>query len=128
MKKLIPLLTLGILAIPMMVFAQTGNAPTLPGPGQTNITSDSSILEFVCRAFNYVFLALLLAAVAFVLLAAYRYLTAAGAPDKLTLANHTLILAAVAIAVALLARSVPVIVGSFILQDQSNSSYDVCGG
>lgn len=129
MKKIIPLLSLiGLLAVPTaMAFAQTSNLPTLPGGGQTNIGGNqSTILGFVCTVFNYAFLALLLAAVAFVLLAAYRYLTAAGAPDKITLANKTLIFAAVAIAVALLARSVPVIVGSFILSDGSNESFDVC--
>lgn len=127
MKKLIPLLTLGALAVPTFVFAQVNGVPTLPGPSDTQVGANG-IVPFVCSIFNYAFLALLLAAVAFVLLAAYRYLTAAGAPDKVTLANKTLILAAVAIAVALLARAVPVIVGSFVLTDNNNnSSFDVCG-
>ncbi len=129
MKKIIPLLVvIGLLAAPAaLVFAQTGGGIGLPSATQTQVGTDvNGIVRFVCILFNYVFLALLLAAVAFVLLAAYRYLTAAGDPAKITTANKTLIFAAVAIAVALLARAVPVIVGSFVLSDNSSSSFDVC--
>lgn len=131
MKKIIPLLVvIGLLAAPTaVVFAQlTGGVP-LPGGDQTNLgTSADGVVKFVCGLFSYVFMALLLAAVAFVLLAAYRYLTAAGDPAKITTANKTLIFAAVAIAVALLARAVPVIVGSFVLSPGSSgqSGFDVC--
>lgn len=132
MKKLIPLLTLvGLLAVPMAsAFAQSaGGPPPLPGPGDTHVGTDvNSLISFICSLFGWVFLALLLAAVAFVLLAAYRYLTASGDPAKVTTANKTLIFAAVAIAVALLARTVPVIVGSFVLTNSNSSAFDVCSG
>lgn len=131
MKRIIPLLVLfGLLVVPTsMALAQTtGNLPTLPSANETQVgTTADSLIGFICQIFNWVFLALLLAAVAFVLVAAYRYLTAAGDAAKVTLANKTLILAAVAIAVALLARAVPVIVGSFVLSgNSSSSSFDVC--
>jgi magnesium-transporting ATPase (P-type) len=119
-----------LVAVPTaMVFAQAGGGVGLPGPGDTVLgqTPDQSgIIKFICVIFNYAFFALLLAAVGFVLYAAFRYLTAAGDPAKVTVANKTLIFAAVAIAVALVARAVPVIVGNFVLSNGGGTSFDVC--
>lgn len=130
MKKIFSLLVLaGLLVIPTAsAYAQLPGVP-LPAADQTQVgTNAQGVIGFICSTFNFVFLGLLLAAVAFVLLAAYRYLTAAGDPAKVTLANKTLIFAAVAIAIALLARAVPVIVGSFVVQGGNSSAFDVCNG
>ncbi len=125
MKKLIPFLTLAVLlAVPS---AFTHAQPVIPDPSNTQLgTSTGGVIAFICVLFNYAFFGLLLAAVGFVLLAAYRYLTAAGDPGKVSAANKTLIFAAVAIAVALFARAIPVIVGNFVLRDSSGGSFDVC--
>lgn len=128
MKKILSLVLIGLVLLPAgLALAQTGGVG-LPGPNDTQIgNGPTGVIAFVCTVFNYVFFALLLAAVGFVLLAAFRYLTASGDPAKVTTANKTLIFAAVAIAVALLARAVPVIVGNFILtNDQGGSAFDVC--
>jgi hypothetical protein len=129
MKKVISLALIALVLLPVgFAFAQVGNGTVgLPSPTETNIGTDTGgIIRFVCTVFNYVFFALLLAAVGFVLLAAYRYLTAAGDPEAVSKANKTLIFAAVAVAVALLARAVPVIVGNFVLNSNQGSSFDVC--
>lgn len=130
MKKIIAIAFLGLVMLPAGIsFAQVNNGPGLPAAGTTNLGSSyGGVFNFVCQIFNIAFYVLLLAAVGFVLLAAYRYLTAAGESDKVSAANKTLIFAAVAVAVALLARSVPVIVGNFVLQGGSGGgSFDVCG-
>lgn len=129
MKKLIPLLVVfGLIAVPMtLVLAQgLGTVPDLPGPDATSITAQGGIVRFICMVFSYAFFALLLAAVGFVLYAAYNYLTSGGDPGKVATANKTLIFAAVAVAVALLARAVPVIIGNFFLTNPNSSAFDVC--
>ncbi len=129
MKKIISLALIALVLLPVgFAFAQVNNGSVgLPSPTDTAIGTDTGgIIRFVCSVFNIAFFALLLAAVGFVLLAAYRYLTAAGDPDKVSAANKTLIFAAVAVAVALLARAVPVIVGNFVLNNNQGSSFDVC--
>lgn len=134
MKKIISLFAfIGTMAFPFAAaLAQNVNIPALPGPSDTIIgqsPDERGIITFICMIFSYAFFALLLAAIGFVLYAAFNYLTSAGNPDKVTLANRTLIFAAVAIAVALLARAVPVIVGNFVLSNASGgtgSAFDVC--
>jgi formate-dependent nitrite reductase membrane component NrfD len=55
---------------------------------------------------------LIVLAIVFVLVAAFKYLTAAGDPEKVKSASHTLIYAAVAVVIAILAKGVPLIIGS----------------
>ncbi|MBI4087700.1 MAG: hypothetical protein HY434_02615 [Candidatus Liptonbacteria bacterium] len=90
---------------PLIVGAQS--APPPP------ITSVSGLQSFVCNVIvGWLFTFLVIAAVVFVLIAAFKYLTAAGDPEKVKGASHQLIYAAVAIVVALFARGVPLIVSS----------------
>jgi len=129
MKKLLSLSVLGLALLPAgLALAQTPGNVGLPPANSTQIGNNvGGVFQFICLIFNYAFILLLLAAVGFVLFAAYRYLTAAGEPDKVSAANKTLIYAAVAVAVALLARSVPVIVGNFVLTGNSGGgTFDVC--
>jgi hypothetical protein len=48
------------------------------------------------------------------MVAAFKYLTASGDPEKVKGAGNTLLYAAIAIGVALLARAVPLVVSSFL--------------
>ena len=105
------------LVLPALTFAQnipTPTAPTASGVPQGNITSLSGVLNSVCTVFGWAFYFLIALAVLFVIVAAFKYLTAAGDPEKVKSAGATLLYAAIAIAVALLARAVPLIVGSFL--------------
>jgi hypothetical protein len=107
-----------------LAFAAIGNtggtgpgAAQQPNGGQTpptaQISSVNGVLDYFCLAFDYLFWFLIALAVVFGVIGAYRYLTSAGDSEKVKKANSTLLYAAIAIAVALLARMIPLIVGSF---------------
>lgn len=109
---------------PMLVFAQSGGANL----GDVNVTAPgdvSALLSIVCRIINYVFFVLIIVAIIFVIIAAFRYLTSGGESEAVSKANKMLIYAAVAVAVALLAKAVPVIVGSIV--GGSGEGLNPCG-
>lgn len=100
------------LALPVLVLAQ---APPVPSNvPQSNITSLQSILNLLCVVFGWLFWFLVVLAVIMVLVAAFRYITAAGNPENVGKAGSTLLYAAVAIGVALIARAIPFVVGTFL--------------
>ena len=92
-------------ALPFVALAQT--APPAPF---TNLTGFKT---FICTVVvGWLFTFLIVLTVVFVLIAAFKYLTAAGDPEKVKSAGNTLVYAAVAIVVALFARGLPLIIGS----------------
>jgi hypothetical protein len=103
--------------LPALAFAQD---ITTPGPAtgtnvpQANITSLQSILNDLCVVFAWMFYFLIVVAVIFVIVAAFKYLLAGGDPEKVKAAGATLLYAAVAIGVALLAKAIPLVIGSFL--------------
>jgi hypothetical protein len=100
-----------------MAFAQNLPLPLPPtnvGVPQGQITSLQGVLQTLCTVFAWAFYFLIVLAVIFVIVAAFKYLTAAGDPEKVKSAGATLLYAAIAIGVALLARAVPLVVGSFL--------------
>jgi magnesium-transporting ATPase (P-type) len=99
---------MGILG-PFLAFAQS--APPLP---TTNITSPSQVLKLMCDVAGWIFAFLMVLAVIFVLVAAFNYLTAQGDPEKVAGANQALIYAAVAVAVAVVAKALPSVVSGFV--------------
>lgn len=106
------------LALPLMASAQyipTPQAPQNPSaPPQGHISSIQGVLNTVCIVFDWMFYFLVALAVIFIIVAAFKYLTAGGNPENVKAAGNTLIYAAVAVGVALLARAVPLIVASFL--------------
>ena len=73
----------------------------------------SGFQNFICTVVvNWLFTFLILLVVVFVLIAAFKYLTAAGDPEKVKAASSSLIYAGVAVVVALLARGLPILVGN----------------
>ncbi len=104
--------------VPALAFAQGIQNP-LPGTGVSNvpvanITSLQSILNDLCVVFAWMFYFLIVVAIIFVVVAAFKYLTAGGDPEKVKSAGATLLYAAVAIGVALLAKAIPLVVGNFL--------------
>lgn len=81
---------------------------------QANITSVQSILNDVCVVFAWAFYFLLALAALFIVIAAFKYLTAGGNPEKTKSAGATLMYAAVAVGVALLAKAIPLIIANFL--------------
>jgi uncharacterized membrane protein len=73
-----------------------------------------SVLQMLCTVFAWAFYFLIVLAVIFIIIAAFKYLTAAGDPEKVKSAGTMLIYTVVAIVVALLARAIPLVIGSFL--------------
>jgi hypothetical protein len=102
-------------------------AKPLPLPGVVdNINSGESVLDSICVVLNYLFTAAIILSIALILIAAFRYITASGDPEKLKSAHKTLMYVAIGIAVAILARTIPVIVASFLGLEAGDVS--PCGG
>jgi len=105
------------LALPALALAQSVPTPVAPIESnipQGNITSLQGVLNLFCVVFAWAFYFLIALTVIFVLVAAFKYLTAGGDPEKVKAAGSTLLYAAVAIGIALLARAVPLVIGSFL--------------
>src|SRR3989344_3624455 len=102
-------LVAGASIVPALVFGQDNTLSPQP-----LVTSVGGVYDLLCRIIDVLFTLLVILAVAFVVFAAFKYLTAGGDPEKVKTANHVVIYAAVAVVVALLAKSVPLIVGSFL--------------
>ena len=98
MKKVILLgaMTL-VVGLPMLTLAQVS------GPPQTPVTIER-IIGILERFINWLFTILLAVAVIFIILAAFKYLTAAGDTEKIKSAHTQLIYALVSLGVALVSR------------------------
>jgi len=99
-------ITLGIFLVGFLAQAQTGPAPV------GVVTSVSGIWNVINTVVKWVYWLFFIAAVLFIILAAFTYLTAAGDAAKVKTANTRLIYAVVAVAVALLAYGVEALVRS----------------
>jgi len=71
------------------------------------------------------FWGLLVLSVAMFLVGGYMYATASGDPEKVGRANKTLLYAAIAVVVALVARGIPLLIGTFFGVDAN--SLTACG-
>ncbi len=116
--------------VPLLASAQIGAAqqPSRGGyttPPQSSINSVQGVLNEVCAVFDILFYFLIALAVLFIVIAAYRYLTASGNPEKVKSATNTILYAAIAVAVALLAFAVPLVVANFL---GANGNIGSCGG
>lgn len=122
MKKVVNFLkefgpAVAIMALPALASAQLQNpggvAPSNV-PQNTSINSIQAVLQSVCTVFSWIFVFLLVLAGVFILIAAFKYLTASGNPEKVKSAGTMLIYTAIAVGVALLARAIPYIVATFL--------------
>jgi hypothetical protein len=116
---LIPLMTLGLTA--QSALAQL-ESPIKP-PTSVGI-SGGGIIGLACLGLRWLFTAAIIFSIIMALVAGYRYMTSAGDPAKVTLANNTLIYVAIGVAVAILARTVPILVGSVVA---GSARLDPCG-
>lgn len=111
---------LGVLTLAFVVplIASAQASPALPTGGSNvpnpNITSVTDVTDLFCVIFGWAFYFLITLSVIFVVIGAYRYLTSAGEAEKIKNANNTLLYAAIAVGVALLAKGIPLIVGDFL--------------
>jgi uncharacterized membrane protein len=123
MKKLTTILLTGMQALPFLALAQTtgGSGINAVQPLPTGIHEFSGFLGILNTFINWVFTILLILAVIFILMAAFKYLTAQGDAEKISGAHRMLIYAVVAIAVALLAQGLRFIVGELVVPGQVQS-------
>ena len=98
------LLSLGVPALSLAVTTQT-----LP----TTVTDIGGLLGKICDLANILFTVLLVVAIIYIIVAAFKYLTAGGEAEKVTEANHDILYAAIAVAIGIFAKVVPVIVANF---------------
>lgn len=102
------------LVVPALAFAQIQQPPVTAPNNYQNINQITGAAGIICTIINWVFWLLIILTIIFVLVAAFRYLTAAGEPEKVKKAGQTLLYAAIAVIVALIAKGLPLIVSSFI--------------
>ena len=122
-KYLAPLAVVAVL-ISAIGFSSTVLAAVGCTPGAANcapiglpapvISKIGDVPALICDVINWVFTFLVILTTLFIIIAAFKYLTSAGDPTRVTSANKTLIFAAVAIAVALVAKGIPIAITSFL--------------
>lgn len=92
--------------LPFVVLAQAPPT-TLPTSPIQSIDDLFGPTGVVCNIFRYLFFFLILLAVVFILLAAYKYVTSSGDPEKVKGANKQILFAAIAVIIAFIARVIP---------------------
>lgn len=102
-----------LLTLPIVAAAQVGGGAPTYAP-IAPVGSLNAVGQSLCNVTNWLFYFLILLAVIFIILAAFKYLTAAGDPEKVKSASHMLLYAVIAIIVGIVAKAVPGLVGSFL--------------
>mgnify|MGYP007054529859 CR=1 FL=1 len=101
-----------------VALAQNPEAPpTIAGIGNTIPTGPQSgrdLFILVQTLTDWLFVAFILTAVVFIIIAAFQFLTGGGDPNSVAQARQRLIWAVVAIGLAILSRAIPV-VANFII-------------
>lgn len=114
--KKIALVIASASSIPFLAFAASPSAP---------ITTVQGLVNLICLAFDYMFYALIALSIVVVVIAGFNYVTSNGSSEKVAKANKMILYAVIGIAVALLAKAIPLIVGDFL---GVNSGIASCGG
>ena len=104
------LMLASLLVSPVTHAQGSSNIPSAP---QVSLSTVGGIFCYIYEAFNILFWLLIALTLVMVVVAAYTYLTSGGESEKVSKAGKTLMYAAIAVAVALLAKGIPAIVGDF---------------
>lgn len=86
---------------------------TIQTPPTAQLDTIEELLDRICGVVNVIFTILIIVVIVFVIISAFKYLTAGGDPEKVKAANYSLIYAAIALVVALIAKGFPLIVSRF---------------
>ncbi len=122
MDKKTSMILAGFGILMLMAPAALALTPPLP-PGLTDVNSvptpltnlQTDVPNLANAIILWMFWILLVFAIIMALVAAYRYLTSSGDPEKVTQANKTLMYAAIAAAVAVIAFGLPRLIWSFFV-------------
>lgn len=117
-----------LLSFAPLASAQCANPPCgVPDPSQTILGEGNDGITggvaLVTKITNWLFTILLILAVLFIIVAAFKYLFSGGSEESVGTAHKMLIYAVVAIAVAFLARGIV-----FVVQELVTSGYSGGGG
>lgn len=113
------------LAAPVSVFAQA----QIPGANQTLLREGpGGVANLIITIGNWLFTLLLILAVVFIILAAYRYLFSGGSEEGVSTAHKMLIYAVVAVAVAMLSRGIVFVIGQLVTTGGGSSGGSSFGG
>jgi len=95
-----------VILLPSFVFAAIAGVTPIPTP----VTTFLQLVNVLESLANIIFTLLMIAAVIAILYAAFNYLTAGGDTNKVSTANNMVLYAALAIAVGVLAKGIPIVV------------------
>lgn len=124
MKKIFPFLLLGLVLLTHQVYA-IAKAPITPPTGPISI-GGGTVAGVVCLGLQWLFTGAILFSIILALVAAYEYMRSSGEPAKVTAATNRLIFVAIGVAVAILARTLPVLVGSLFNASASGDTSSFC--
>lgn len=110
----------GLLMVPFAYAQSTGGTQTLPTNLLTNTTAVSNLF---CGVLLWMFWGLIVLGIAMFLVGGYTYATSNGDSEKVSKATKTLTYAAIALVVAIVARGVPLVIGSLL----GATGFNVCG-
>jgi len=110
----ITLLTVFILGIGLFSGSEVAAQETAPNKIPLGPTSGGDLRTLIMSLINWLFVALLLTATIFIVLAAFQLVTGGGDPTKVSEARQKLLWAAIAVVAALFARSVPTVIINII--------------
>ena len=96
------------LGIASLAYAQNQGATNAT---QISISSTDALFCLISQLFDFLFYLLIALSVVMIIVAAYRYLTAQDDSEKVGKATKTLTYVAVAVAVALIAKGFPLLIG-----------------
>lgn len=90
--------------------------PQAPITAPQQISNINQILNAasICAIINWAFWLIIVFSIIFTLLAAFKYLTAAGDPERVASAGRTLLYVVVAIIVALIAKGFPLLISGVV--------------
>ncbi|OGY39628.1 MAG: hypothetical protein A2418_02055 [Candidatus Brennerbacteria bacterium RIFOXYC1_FULL_41_11] len=79
-----------------------------------NVTTVQQLEDKIYQVFNVVFTFLIIMAVAFIIYAGFKYVTAAGKQETVQEANRMIIFAAAGVLIAIFAKAIPAVVSNIL--------------
>lgn len=109
----------------IFIFLPLAASAAASEPTKPRFNNIDEVIGSLCNIFQILFTIAILFGIVFILLAAFRYMTAGGSAERVGEATRAVRWAVVGIVFALLARSMPILIASIF---GSSGSLDVCSG
>ena len=122
MKKFLGITVLAFLVAAVVLPLGVSSAVLEPPPSGKGLPVETEVpgtglalLGRIDLITNWVFAVFIAIAVIFIVLAAFQFITGGGKPEEVSLARQKLIYAVIGIAIALLARSLPLVLRNILI-------------